>query len=101
MIESAGSAWKYCIGRGITLAKVLIAAMAFATLETEGYGQFVGSIQRAFPHDEPIRHGGQGSAFISAFLARQYSSFKVKMCLPLKNMELDSDGDKSAGPCAL
>ena len=30
-------------------------------------------------HDEPIRHGGQGSAFISAFLARQYLSFKVKM----------------------
>ena len=52
-------------------------------------------------HDEPIRHGGQGSALISAFLARQYSSFKVKMFLSLKNMELDSDGDKSAGPSAL
>ena len=57
VIESAGSAWKYCIGRGITLAKVLIAAMAFATLETEGYGQFIGSIQRAFPHNMMDRSG--------------------------------------------
>ena len=32
-------------------------------------------------HDEPIRHGGQGSGFISALLARQYSSFKVKTFL--------------------
>ena len=34
-----------------------LAATAFATLETEGYGQFVGSIQRAFPHDVINRSG--------------------------------------------
>ena len=31
--------------------------MAFATLEAEGYGQFVGSIQGAFPHNMMDRSG--------------------------------------------
>ena len=45
-------------------AKVLIAAMAFATLEAEGYGQFVGSIQRAFPHNKINRSGMEVRAVV-------------------------------------
>ena len=51
-------------GRDELEAKVLIAAMAFATLEAEGYGQFVGSIQRAFPHNMMNRSGMEVRAVV-------------------------------------
>ena len=90
-------------GRDEVEAKVLIAAMAFATLEAEGYGQFVGSIQRPFPQNMMNRSGMEVRA-VPLFLHFWHDNIhhlRRKCFLSLKKMELDSDGDKSAGPSAL